>query len=1380
MAMTKPLRHSAALIILLAILMLGASTAKAQRGDDLETLSLRVEQLYQAGRYAEATELAKRQLALAERRFGPNNPNVGRALNNLAALYHGQGRDGEAEPIMKRALAIAEKALGPDDPDVASDLNNLAEMYRAQGRYVDAEPLYKRALVIAEKALGPNHPDVAVDLNNLALLYNDQRRFAEAEPLYKRALDIDEKALGPDDPTVGIRLNNLALLYSGQGRYDAAEPLYKRALAIAEKAFGSNRTVGNRLNNLANLYRDQGRLAEAEPLYKRSLAIREKVFGSDHPDVGETLTNLASLYNDLGRYAEAEPLMKRVLAIDRKTLGPDHPDVGTDLNHLAELYRAQQRYAEAEPLYKQAIAIAEKAHGPNHPDVGERLNNLALLYSAEGRYAEAQPIKRRAQEIGKAEIRSLYEKYLPLVRADKNDEALPYARRLEQLSVEVFGRDDSAHAEFERILATVLTRLGHFEEAEQRYLGALRVQEKVFGHESPELVPTLDALGHLYQDEWRRREQEQAFRRVVQIREKTLKPNDPELAESLNRLAASNFALIRLSEATKLSQRAVEIFENAYGPRHPAVAAAILNWAQELMVSGQLVDSERLYLRAIAIFEGLTDADLKEDRRQIIVNHFGALTGLGQILARQHRYPEAEKSLQDALSVDRKAFGDEDFGAVQVLSILADLYLDMDRLGDAESEARRALDITKRYVSPNHPAFFAEEQTLARVLQKQGRLAEAESIYREIAAAGAEDPNEAVILADLGEVLLRRSQFREAYETLMRATAAIAEQAMREQSINRGRSFSFPLLVRAAWSLRESQPHSTEDTSGVAFAAAQGAELTSASIAITQMAARFGNQRGELAELVRTRQDLAYALSAEQQREVGLLGATPDLRKEETIGASRDARRAIERRINEIDAKLKAEFPNYTALIQPSPLSIEDVQARLRPDEVLVLFLDLAEAPEETFIWAVSKTNTRWVRSEFGTQKLAREVARLRCGLDYQGAWRAAESRCADLLKTSYSPLDAQQGKPLPFDLAVAHELYRALFGQIEDLIKDKHLLVVPSGPLTQLPFQVLVTEQPKAVLPSTFVDYRDVAWLARQHAITVLPAVSSLKALRDFAKESHASEAFIGFGDPLLDGDPTRFKDDVVAARLAREARCPKISPERVEWLANRGDSAHFEVRSNGDFADVADIRMWAPLPETADELCDVAENLGVDPATHLYLGAKATETEIKRLSDNGTLVKYKIVHFATHGAVAGELSGTSEPGLILTPPEKASEIDDGYLTASEIAALKLDADWVILSACNTAAGGTQGAEALSGLARAFFYAGARSLLVSHWEVDSEATVKLITKAVDELKRDPKIGRAEALRRSMLSMIGNGPDYEAHPAFWAPFVLVGEGGVAR
>jgi CHAT domain-containing protein len=205
----------------------------------------------------------------------------------------------------------------------------------------------------------------------------------------------------------------------------------------------------------------------------------------------------------------------------------------------------------------------------------------------------------------------------------------------------------------------------------------------------------------------------------------------------------------------------------------------------------------------------------------------------------------------------------------------------------------------------------------------------------------------------------------------------------------------------------------------------------------------------------------------------------------------------------------------------------------------------------------------------------------------------------------------------------------------------------------------------------------------------------------------------------------------------------------------------------------------MQVPLPETADELCAVAHDLLVTD-NDILLGARATERQVKALSHSGNLATHRIVHFATHGVLPGQVSPGAEPGLILTPPETASDEDDGYLSASEVAALKLDAEWVILSACNTAAGGADGTDALSGLARAFFYAGARALLVSHWAVNSAATVKLVTRTVGGISRDRSLGRSEALRRAMLTMIDKGEVREAHPSYWAPFVVVGEGGAAR
>jgi CHAT domain-containing protein len=412
----------------------------------------------------------------------------------------------------------------------------------------------------------------------------------------------------------------------------------------------------------------------------------------------------------------------------------------------------------------------------------------------------------------------------------------------------------------------------------------------------------------------------------------------------------------------------------------------------------------------------------------------------------------------------------------------------------------------------------------------------------------------------------------------------------------------------------------------------------------------------------------------------------------------------------------------------------------------------------------ITRQSAAWMPLAFTSTTISEHVEALRCGLDATAC--AVWNNCVSLLQLAP---DSAPPKPLPFDAAASYRLYKSLFGQVEDLIRNKHLLIVPSGALTQLPFQVLVT----AAAPAD-AGYKSTAWLARTHAITILPAVSSLKALRRVAKPSAATKPMIGFGNPLLDGNPRDRPWEARWAAGARDKACTGLPVQQVAEATHKTRGVLRVARRDGH-ADLTDVRSLTPLPDTADELCGVAKDLKIS-SDDIWLGARATETNIKTLSDQGRLAEYQVMHLATHGTLAGEISGSSEPGLIFTPPEEASDLDDGYLSASEVAALKLDADWVILSACNTAAGGAGGTEALSGLARAFFYAQARALLVSHWEVDSEATVALITTTVGEIGKNRTIGRAEAIRRSMLAMIDKGKPHEAHPAYWAPFVVVGEG----
>lgn len=976
-----------------------------------------------------------------------------------------------------------------------------------------------------------------------------------------------------------------------------------------------------------------------------------------------------------------------------------------------------------------------------------------------------------AQSFSDADLNALKRNGFELFYAGKYAEALPLAKRYAEVVEGRYGHENSEYATALYYIAEVLRASNSFAEALLFSSQALALDEKIFGIDSPIVARDLITLASALQASTKFSEAEPLIHRALEIDKQSLGSDFPDFARDLNNLALLLQATNRVDEAERLLRRALALDERNRGKEHPEVARDLNNLAALFVDTYRFDEAEPLYRRALAINERI----FGPENTAVAMN----LSNLAVALQETKRFPEAELLMRRSLDIDEKILGPTHPDVAIRLNNLANLLTNSSRVDEGEPLLRRALQINEANFGPNRIEVAKNLGNLATLLQKMDRTAEAEPLMLRALAIkekslGAGHPLVAEEFGNLANLNEERGHWAEAVKLFNRAKPSMTD-SHRSWGAGHG-DVGKSVLAHYSGAFRDYARALFRSDAAAAGNLAEGFELAQwalqneAASALTSMAVRFGKGEQRLAKLIREQQDLLANHDAAYRRLDAAVSRADIVASE----ATRAALAEIEAKLSEKLDRLRKDFPDYTELADPKPLPIKEAQALLGDNQALVLFLDLwqmGRIPEETVVFAITKNEARWAGVYPGTSLLQRSVASLRCGLDGTN-WRFGEQSweaCKTLLR-----VEATENELPPFDATAAYSLYRELFGGIEDLIKDKSLLIVPSGALTQLPFEVLVAEEPDESLPR-FEAYRTASWLGKRQAITILPSVGALKALRA-AKSSEAPEPFAGFGNPLLTG-----LDGADISAWAKQD-CGKAAPRKQSRIASIVASIASLFR--GGAISVEDLRRQPPLPETADELCAVGRELGVPESglrNAIYLGKEATVSKVKALSRSGDLARARVVHFATHGLIAGQTAmfakNKAEPALLLTPPEadKASEEDNGLLTASEVAQLNLNADWVVMSACNTAAGSSDGAEALSGLARAFFYAGARSLLVSHWEVNSDAAVAITTGAVNAMKAAPMIGRAEALRRSIAVLIAKGGIY-AHPSVWAPFVLVGNG----
>ncbi|WP_295558151.1 CHAT domain-containing tetratricopeptide repeat protein [uncultured Hyphomicrobium sp.] len=1108
------------------------------------------------------------------------------------------------------------------------------------------------------------------------------------------------------------------------------------------------------------------------------------------PSAGEekfiTLFKRVQELSSAGKTAEAAKVGRRLYAAAEKRRDLDPLSRANVYGLVANALWDDRQIEDALALYKREVQALEKAPDAERRYVGVRYANLANAFYDLSRFDDAE---------------------------------LPARRSVEFLKTTSKGEPAGAYANASHQHATILRKLDRREEALEAARIAVAMWERADGPESGAVANGLNTLAILLNELHELAEADKTARRALQIRIKEAKGRETlEIAGARFTLANILSAQNRLPEAIVEAKKAFSLQTELKDEGAAANTANSL--AIFLKDAGRAGESEFYIQKAIEHFSKDPNPD-----NEMLVN---ARNTLVSVLIAQGRETDALPIAREVVESRRRVAGPDHRETGNAENTLSSILTDIGQFEEAERAARETIRIWDLRFGPKSGAAANARNSLTSVLQLRGDLIGAQAVAKDAyeiwLAQDAKEPASsafglwrlATISLAMGNAAEAEDQFRKALKgwtdafgstyhrtALARSglVSAYVLQSKWDDSVTECHTLIDASAERTGFGTAElggkvsgeflsdmdktrsdihrctkaafRKGNTDNDNSAYFFKVAQWATNSKAALALAQMAARASKGDEAIAEALRNRQRL---VAEGQLLSTELIEIMKAPRSEERAHREREVRTKLlnlQMGKDSIDHRLQLGFPDYAALSAPQPVSIEDLQKNyLRDDEALILFLDTNEqkpVPEETFVWVVTKTDAKWEKSDLGSSRLAREVTALRCGLD-PSAWTqsAKKNACAALLG-AVSETASTGNAPAPFDFERAHSLFTSLLGRVSEVIAGKSLIIVPSGALTQLPFQVLITA------PAN--DGKSPAWLIRDHAITVLPSVASLKALRGNARAPGAGrKPYLAFANPLLSGDGT--PEDESAATLAKlKADCNTVSA--VSALHESTADLRQGIRMLGGSQDIAELRRLPPVPQTADLACAVAKSIGASD-DDINLGARATEAHLKTLSTSGALAKYAVVNFATHGAVAGELTTQTESGLVLTPPTTPTEDENGYLSASEVTELKLDADWVILSACNTAAGGTANAEALSGLARAFFYAGARSLVVSHWPVRESAAVTLITKAMTATAGDKPLGRAEAMRGAMLALADTGDPKVAHPSYWAPFVVVGEGAAGK
>ena len=1384
--------------------------------------------------FARAEPLLQQAVKVRKKLLGEANPDYVDSLEYLAMAHIGRMEHAKAEPLLREAAEFYRKNGSERQPRYGVVLSKLALVYVMGNDPVRAEPLIRQALKIEKEtakggAAGSNFNLTVLTLvcEKLADSHLKKEDFESARKARQEVVELKTRLLGGahwkvmDTRLAVAHVERLARMDKA-GRQQLAEASelirkarelrrnrqYEEAVKLARQAVDvRHRLLGpdapeyaNALNTLALTFEEKKEYATAEPLYREMVSVRRKVLGEMHPDLAQGLHNLASLYDDMDQYDRAELLYLEALEIRKQTLGEEHEDYATTLYYLSLLYEHRGDLARALPPLRRALEIRRKVLGEEHEDYARSLNQLGRLYLMRGNYTRAEQPLRRALEI----------------------------RR------KVLGEGHEDYANTLRTLGMVCQEKTRFAEAELYFLAARECYRKISGEEHSNYADIVHFLGDLHYKKGDVDRAEQLFRRSLELRRRLLGEGHPDHAASLNSLGTLLFfSKGDHAKAEPLLLRAAEILRQTRGSAHPDYATCLNNIGELYRQLGDYAQAESWLRQALAIRQQTPG----EDHPDTAVS----LYGLGSLFLTRGDYVRAEPYLVQAAELFKKVLKEEHPHSALSLNALGLLYTATGDYARAERALRRALELRVRVHGTAHVAYAESLLNLAMLHQYQRDpdraaplLGQAVAVFQKVQGEG--HPNCAMALNNLGvlywhrgderaEPLLRKAldTFKKSQgelhshyaisllnlgglhytrgdhaqaELLMRQACQVFEKALGKRhpfyvtgqiqrafvAHARQDSIQVDLLCREAVDLCKENLDLVaavqSERQQLAMLAAQrlsldvyltltaGSQAADSSLyahALTWKGAVFSRQRHlrELWQLLQDQKDpevirLSIELEKASNRLGALTFAVPAASKQDAWQRQLEELTEQKERLEKELVRRSGEFRRQREAARTTPA---DLQSVLPKDAALVDFLEYTRyslpkgksrlTEERHLVAFVVRPGRPVFQLELGpVEPVAKAVEE----------WRAAAGR---------------RGDP-------GNELRRLLWRPLEPHLQEiKTLLISPDGALARLPFAALPGREPDTYL----LEELAVAVVPVPH---LLPGQLGRAAAKEKSAELEPSLLLVGdvdFGGALgaADGEGAgravfrgaggdalpKFRrlestlGEILVVRRFFERRYPRARVQTLEG-AEATEQAFRRLAPGHRWLHLATHGFFAP-PNVRSALAP--EPRGPGPA--------------------GGVLPTSFSRHDVGGFHPGLLSGLVFAGANRTPTLDAA---DGILTALEVGELDLrGVELAGLSACETGLGEAAGGEGLLGLQRAFQVAGARSVVASLWQVQDDATRKLMERFYENLWLK-KLPRLVALREAQLWMLREGAkrgfgraDHPADqkrrlpPYYWAGFVLSGD-----